>query len=122
MEGEVLSAGFPYGMVLIGAAVGLAIWVVRTMAERFLKEFDRRLVRLESELEMRMQSSNERVARIEEQLRTAPTHADLALLHEKINSVQNSNSRIEGSLEHVSSNLRLLLLSKTGAGHDTSER
>lgn len=51
----------------------------------------------------------ERLARLESHYANAPTHADLGKVHDKLNRVAESSSRMEGQLGGMDATLRLIL-------------
>ncbi len=67
-----------------------------------------RITKLESDFDLRMDGQGERIAALEMQLKVAPTHEDLGKLHEKVNRVAESSSRIEGLLEGVAGSVRAI--------------
>lgn len=68
-----------------------------------------RITKLENDFDTRMDGQGERIARLEEQMRTVPTHDDLSKLYDKVNATANMVSSIAGELKVVNDNLRMIL-------------
>lgn len=73
------------------------------------KATNERISHLEHELDSRLDGQVERIARVEEWVKTAPNHHDLAKLYERINAICASNSRIEGEIKTMADNLRTVM-------------
>lgn len=68
-----------------------------------------RLDDMEKDMKGNISGHSERMARLESHYANAPTHADLGKVHEKLNRVAESNSRMEGQLGGMADSLRLIL-------------
>ena len=68
-----------------------------------------RLDLMESDIKGDIARHAERMARLESHYANAPTHADLGKVHDKLNRVAESNSRMEGQLGGMADSLRLIL-------------
>lgn len=77
-----------------------------------------RIVALEREMGEVLAAHDERLARIEAAARSHPTHDDLAKIYERINETSRLIHRVEGTVEGMDNNLRLVL-SKLVRNFDT---
>lgn len=68
-----------------------------------------RLDTLETDIQGDMGRHAERLARLEAHHASAPTHADLSNMHDKLNRVTESCSRMEGQLGGMNDTQRLIL-------------
>lgn len=68
-----------------------------------------RLDAMEAETKSNISGHSERMARLESHYANAPTHADLGKVHDKLNRVAESSSRMEGQLGGMDATLRLIL-------------
>ena len=78
-----------------------------------------RIVALEREMGEALAAHDERLARIEAAARSHPTHDDLAKIYERINETSRLIHRVEGAVEGMDNNLRLVL-SKLVRNFDTT--
>lgn len=78
-----------------------------------------RLAALEREMGEALAAHDERLARIEAAARSHPTHDDLAKIYERINETSRLIHRVEGTVEGMDNNLRLVL-SKLVRNFDTT--
>lgn len=90
--------------------VGLYVW--SSNRHRVTNE---RISELEKGIDVRLDTHDSRLATLEGKVSAAPTHTDLAEIHEKINRVAQSSSRMEGELKSQSELLRIILDKITGA-------
>lgn len=91
--------------------VGLYVW--SSNRHRVTNE---RISELEKGIDVRLDTHDTRLATLEGQVKAAPTHADLAQIHEKINTVAQCSSRMEGEIKSQSDLLRLILDKIAGRG------
>lgn len=78
-----------------------------------------RIVALEREMGEALAAHDERLARVEAAARSHPTHDDLAKIYERINETSRLIHRVEGTVEGMDNNLRLVL-SKLVRNFDTT--
>lgn len=97
--------------LVITAALGLYVWAVNRH-----RVTNQRITDLEKSVDDRLDDHAERLVGLEVQMRAAPTHKDLAQVHEKLNRVAESSSRMEGEIKHVNDTLRLILARITEKG------
>lgn len=71
---------------------------------------------LKGEVEGRLDDHASRLAGLESAVRRMPTHADLAALHEKVNSVAITSAAIAGEVRSISDTLRLIVSRITERG------
>lgn len=67
-----------------------------------------RISKLEEDIDSKINSQGERIAKIEARAEKAPTHDDLARLYEKINKQSECLHRLEGEFEGVKRTLQLI--------------
>lgn len=67
-----------------------------------------RIAELEKDVDARAQEHGQRIARLEQRVKTSPTHDDLSKLHEKINEVSACVNRLEGEFSGASHTLALI--------------
>lgn len=91
--------------------VGIYVW--SSNRHRVTNE---RIGELEKGIDVRLDAHDSRLATLEGQVRAAPTHTDLAEIHEKINRVAQCSARMEGELKSQSDLLRLILDKIAGKG------
>lgn len=104
------------GMLTLVGFLGRML--INRIIEQFKAQFDDhqgRLDALEEAFESRIEGHSERVSRLEEQGRRAPTHEDLSRIYDKVNSVQASNARIEGKVEGINESLRAVVNKMMGS-------
>lgn len=70
-----------------------------------------RIGKLEDDLDIKLDGYGERIATLEAKTGGAPTHADLAGIHEKINEVSGSMKELKG--EFTATNRTLTLIHET---------
>lgn len=105
-------------MTDVEIAVGLtALNVLLTIGSITLRRRsdDRRI----AELTRALAEHDDRLARIEAAAKSIPTHDDLATIYERINETSRLIHRIEGTVEGMDNNLRLVL-SKLVRNFDTT--
>lgn len=78
-----------------------------------------RIAALEREMGEALAAHDERLARVEAAARSHPTHDDLAKIYERINETSRLIHRVEGTVEGMDNNLRLVL-SKLVRNFDTT--
>jgi hypothetical protein len=96
---------------IITVIVGLYVW-----SSNRHRVTNARISELERGIDVRLDTHDSRLATLEGQVRAAPTHTDLAEIHEKINRVAQCSSRMEGELKSQSDLLRLILDKIAGKG------
>lgn len=85
---------------------GLGFYVHLTSKNKVITD---RLDTMEDDLKTDLSDQAQRLARLESHHNTAPTHKDIAQIHEKINKVAEGGSRMEGQLGGMDGTLRLIL-------------
>ncbi len=93
---------------LVNAAASSGLWLYVRYGDRN-KEVDRKFDDLRKEFDARMDMQDTTIARLSGLAERAPTHADLAALHEKANITAQSVSSIAGEMKGMSETLRLIL-------------
>lgn len=68
-----------------------------------------RIAELERGMSAALAEHDDRLARIEAAARSHPTHDDLAKIYERINETSRLIHRVEGTVEGMDNNLRLVL-------------
>ena len=85
--------------------LGLAFYVHLTNKD---KATNTRIAKLEEDITIEVNRHRERITRIEVHVEKAPTNADLANLHEKINQVSSCVKRLEGDFGGAKHTLDLI--------------
>lgn len=91
----------------------LGIYVHLTSRSKALTE---RLDLMDADMAAARSLHADRLTRLESQHASAPTHADLMRLHDKVNRLGESSSRMEGRLDGMDATLRLILNRLTSQG------
>lgn len=85
---------------------GLGFYVHLTSKNKAITD---RLDVMDNDIKNDLGGHAERLARLESHHASAPTHADLAKVYDKLNRVAESCSRMEGQIDGMDSTLRLML-------------
>ncbi|WP_139026331.1 hypothetical protein [Methyloversatilis universalis] len=104
MDYEVAKFWLQFLNFAVTLCVGLYVW--SSNRHRVTNE---RIGDLEKGIDVRLDAHDSRLATLEGQVKAAPTHADLAQIHEKINTVAQCSSRMEGEMKSQTDLLRLVL-------------
>lgn len=99
-----LSLAFQAGNVLMTAG----IWLYVRYGDRN-KEIDGKFEALREEFDARMDAQDRQIAVMSEQIKHAPTHEDLGKIYEKTNAVDVRLGQIQGRLEGMDNNLRIMV-------------
>ena len=104
-----MAAGIDFGLALdvvwkVGTLVGFA-WMY--MANRN-KATNIRITELEKKFDKSTDDLGERITRVETDMQHAPTHSDLADLHERINTVAQSLNNMVGEMSGMKTTLNLI--------------
>lgn len=91
MDIETIKLVVQVGQFVLTSAVGFYVYLVNK--DRVTNE---RISKLENGLDGRLDDHADRIARLEERAKHAPTHDDLGELHEKINSVNEHLKTLSG--------------------------
>lgn len=73
------------------------------------EHIDHQVEKLRDELDEHRGAEGQRLGALEVAIARAPTHQDLAALHEKMNATSSQVSQMAGELKGVNDNLRLIL-------------
>lgn len=84
--------------------VGIYVWISTQD-----KVTNKRITDLEEKVDDRIDSYAERMARVEQDQRHAPTHDDLKRLHARIDQIDQRLSRMEGEFKSQGDLLRMIL-------------
>lgn len=68
-----------------------------------------RMERLEHDLLLRLNQHGDRLTKVESQLSNMPSHTDLGKLYDRMHDQAQSLSRLEGLVDQMNDNVRLLL-------------
>lgn len=93
---------------VMNAFASSGLWLYVRFGDRN-KQIDQRFERLARDHDKRSDQFEQRLAHIEGQLERAPTHTDLAGIHEKVNATNAKVSEMAGQLQGISDTLRLIL-------------
>lgn len=92
-----------------------ATWLYVRNSDRH-KVTGARITTMEAHFDNRMDQQDSRIAKLEGRVQEAPTHSDLALLHEKVNEVARCASRVEGEVKGQGDLLRIIAEKIAGKG------
>lgn len=92
--------------VNLAVSIGVGLYVWQSSRHRVTNE---RISTLAENIDKRLDSHESRLTRAETEISTAPTHKDLGAMHEKINSVSISVSRIEGLIKGIGDQVTMVL-------------
>lgn len=104
MDYEVAKFWLQFFNFAVTVFVGLYVW--SSNRHRVTNE---RISDMEKGFDVRIDTHDMRLAKLEGLVEAAPTHADLAQIHEKINTVAQCSSRMEGEMKSQTDLLRLVL-------------
>lgn len=93
---------------VINAAATVGIWLYVRYGDRN-KEIDMRFERLAADVDSRLDEQGRDIQRLRGFTERAPTHEDLAKIHEKLNGTTQAVSAMGGKLDAMNDNLRLIL-------------
>lgn len=100
---EEIKFGFQVLQFLITGALGFYVYMSNKD-----KVTNDRIGSLETEIDKKIDSHSERLARVEALTEKAPTHEDLARVYEKVNQVSACVNRLEGEFAGVSRVVNLI--------------
>lgn len=103
MEIETLKLGFQVLQFLLTGAIG--VYVYLTTKDQVTND---RISKLEDDIDGRLDSHLERIAKVEAKTDKALTHADLEDLYTKINKVDACVNRLEGEFVGATRTLNLI--------------
>ena len=93
---------------LVNAAATVGIWLYVRYGDRN-KEIDQRFERLSADVDARLDEHGRDIQRLRGLNERAPTHEDLARIHDKINRTAQAVSAMGAKLDAMNDNLRLIL-------------
>lgn len=106
---------FDEGLKLASTALGfinflvtLGLWLYVRSSDRHEK-IDQRFAEMEANVDARLDSNGERLARLEERASRAPTHDDLGRIYERMNSIATAQAETKGALENINATMRQLV-------------
>lgn len=103
MDVEALKLGFQVLQFLITGGIGFYVYMTNKN-----KVTNDRISQMEGDIDRKIDSHSERIARIEALTEKAPTHDDLAKVYNKVNQVSDCVSRLEGEFAGVSRVVNLI--------------
>lgn len=104
MNAEELKIWLQVINMLATFGVGIYVWISTQD-----KVTNKRITDLEEKVDGRIDTYAERIARVEQDLRHAPTHDDIKRIHARIDAIDQRLSRIEGGFKSQEDLLRLIL-------------
>jgi hypothetical protein len=96
---------FWWKVAMTAMNVGMGLYLYLVNRNRVTNE---RIGKLETGVDDRLDNHTERLARLEQDVRHAPTHDDLKRLHARIDEVNNSLKRLEGEFSGANHTLGLI--------------
>lgn len=103
MDMEFLKFGFQVLQFLLTGGIGIYVYLTNKN-----KVTNDRISKLEDDIDEKLDSHVERIAKIEARAEKAPTHKDMAEIHEKINQVSACVNRLEGEFSGATRTLQLI--------------
>lgn len=114
MDMEVVKFGFQVLQFIATAGVGFYVYmsnkdkVTNDRIDTMQKGIGEKFVKLEDDLDDKLEKQGERIAGLEAKTGGAPTHTDLSRIHEKINEVSNGMSALKGEFTATNRTLQLI--------------
>ena len=103
MNYEALDFWWKVAITIMNAGMGLYLYLVNR--NRVTND---RIGKLEDGVDKRLDNHTERLARLEQDARHAPTHDDLKRLHSRIDEMKDSLKRLEGEFSGANHTLGLI--------------
>lgn len=103
MNYEALDFWWKVGITALNAGVWLYLFLVNR--NRVTNE---RITDLEKDVDTKMDNHSDRLARLEQNVRHAPTHEDLKRIHSRIDEVGGGVKRLEGEFSGANHMLRTI--------------
>ncbi len=103
MDYAALDFWWKVSITLMNAGMGLYLYLVNR--NRVTNE---RIGTLQTNVDLRLDNHTERLARLEQDVRHAPTHDDLKRLHARIDEMTGSMRRLEGEFSGANHTLSLI--------------
>lgn len=103
MDIEFFKFGFQVLQFLLTGGIGIYVYLTNKN-----KVTNDRISKLEGDIDEKLDSHVERIAKIEARAEKAPTHKDMAEIHEKINQVSACVNRLEGEFSGATRTLQLI--------------
>lgn len=117
MDMEVVKFGFQVLQFIATAGVGFYVYmsnkdkVTNDRIDKMQEDTNKTIVKLEDDIDDKLEKQGERIASLEARTGGAPTHNDLSKIHEKINDVAGSMKELKG--EFMATNRTLQLIHET---------
>ncbi len=108
MDFEALKFWMLFGFQVINAVATVLVWLFVRYGDRNAK-IDARFDAIATDFDKRMDTQDQRIARLSGLVERAPTHTDLSDLYDKVNRTAQDVSAISGELKGINDNLRLIL-------------
>lgn len=114
MDMEVVKFGFQVLQFIATAGVGFYVYmsnkdkVTNDRIDKMQEDSNKQMEKLEDDIDDKMEKQGERIAGLEARSGGAPTHADLARMHEKINEVAGSMKELKGEFTATNRTLQLI--------------
>ncbi len=105
---EALKFWLLFGFQVVNAVATVLVWLFVRYGDRN-KQIDVRFDGIKSDFDARMDTQDQRIARLSGLVERAPTHNDLSELYKKVNKTAEDVSRIAGEMKGLNENLRLIL-------------
>jgi hypothetical protein len=99
-------ANLVLGLVNFLIGIGLGVYVRNSNRH---EKIDQRFAQLEANVDSRLDSNSDRLARLEERASRAPTHEDLGKIYERINAIAASQAESKGALDSINATMRQLV-------------
>ena len=103
MDMELIKFIFQVGQFILTCAVGFYVYMGNKD-----KVTNDRITKLEEDIDHKFDGHVERIAKLEARAEKAPTHKDMAEIHEKINQVSACVNRLEGEFSGATRTLQLI--------------
>lgn len=103
MDMEAFKFGFQVLQFLLTGGIGIYVYLSGKDTVT-----NSRITKLEDDIDSKINTQGERIAKIEARAEKAPTHDDLARLYDKINKQSECLKRLEGEFEGVKRTLQLI--------------
>jgi hypothetical protein len=96
------------GSVILGGInllVSVGLWLYVRSSDRHEK-IDQRFAAMEANFDERLDTTSERLTRLEERVQRSPTHADLGRIYERMNALAVGQAETKGAVDNLSAAMR----------------
>lgn len=96
------------GSLVLGGVnllVSTGLWLYMRSSDQHEK-IDKRFAEMEENVDKRLDTTSERLTRLEERVQRSPTHADLGRIYERMNALAVGQAETKGAVDNLSAAMR----------------